>query len=83
LLQNFAAVMSVSEDLLCSFELLKVRLALLMGGKRTMANQRLCVRTTASGWSRIEEGDGEEQAEKVSTARYWYWYIKSQTGSAY
>jgi hypothetical protein len=25
-IQNFAAVMSVSEDLLCSFELLKVRI---------------------------------------------------------
>jgi hypothetical protein len=62
-LQNFAAVMSVSEDLLCSFELLKVcqeHLFEVVLNRLTNPHTYL-----ASRRGSFEEGDGQEQAEKV------------------
>ena len=57
---NFGAVMSVSEDLLCAFELLKVRTFV-----HRLTEQVLTLSApTASGRRPTEERDGEKSAEK-------------------
>jgi hypothetical protein len=57
--------MSVSEDLLCSFELLKVGR---IGASLPDLGSCMLIPDimSATRWSGIEEGDGQEQAEKVS-----------------